>query len=78
MEIRFHHNQIGMLIEARENAGSWQTVELQKYTEYRRPGFVKGGFQGTFISTERQEADYLTVLDARGIKYIVNRLEKNA
>lgn len=68
--IRFNHNQVGMLIEASTDRANWQTVELQKYAQFRdetRP-------YDSFISTTKQEDVYLASLAAKKIEYeVLNR-----
>jgi hypothetical protein len=70
-QLKFSHNQMGMLIEARVKAtDDWEAVELQKYTSF--PSHAYGwGTRTAVMSTARQERAYLNHLNGLGIQYEV-------
>jgi hypothetical protein len=74
LRIRFHHNQVGMLIEASNDHGPWQTIELQKYTGFPVRSSGRGAITKV-MSTARQEAAYLAFLTAKGIPFQVVKNE---
>jgi hypothetical protein len=72
LKIRFHHNQIGMTIEASNDDGPWRTIELQRYSDFPTHTYGWGGPKNVRC-THRQEQAYLATLDAKSIKYEVVR-----
>lgn len=72
--IRFSHNQMGMLIEARlpdaDPKGDWQVVEMQRYTAFATRAYAWGQLSHV-MSPQRQEDAYLAFLDSRGVDYEV-------
>ena len=77
--IRFNHNQIGMLIEAKivdplGDIKDWQVVEMQKYTDFTVRTYGWGHISHV-MSTDMQENAYLHFLRQAGINYEVVRGE---
>lgn len=74
VEIRFSHNQIGMLIEARlpdaDPNGDWQVVEMQRYTMFQTRAYEWGQISHV-MSPQRQEDAYLKFLESKGVNYEV-------
>ena len=76
VQIRFSHNEIGMLIEARlpkeVDSNDWQVVEMQKYTAFKTRAYGWGQISHV-MSVDRQERAYLDFLDDKGVLYEVIR-----
>lgn len=74
IQIRFNHNQIGMLIEAKlidgNPMGDWQVVEMQRYTPFATRAYGWGQISHV-MSPQRQEDAYLSFLDSKGVHYEV-------
>ena len=70
-QLKFSHNQMGMLIEARvKPEAAWEVVELQRYTSFPSRAYGWGELTAV-MSTERQERAYLNHLNGLGIQYEV-------
>jgi hypothetical protein len=67
LEIRASHNQIGLSIEARQDGGNWQLVQISKY---RERGTTSVRQYSTCIDPMQDELDYFTFLDAKKIPYV--------
>ncbi len=74
VQIRFSHNQMGMLIEARfpdaDPKGDWQVVEMQRYTAFQSRAYGWGQISHV-MSPQLQEDAYLAFLDNKGVSYEV-------
>jgi hypothetical protein len=66
LEIRASHNQIGLSIEARQDSGEWQLVQISKY---RERGSTSVRQYSTCIDPLQDELDYFAFLDKQGIQY---------
>jgi hypothetical protein len=77
VHIRFSHNEIGMLIEAKitdppGDVRGWQVVEMQKYTSFTVRTYGWGNVSHV-MSTDMQERAYLAFLRNKGVNFIVER-----
>lgn len=71
INIKFSHNQVGMLVEvSRDDGKTWTVVELQKYDLFNSPTYMSCS---GVMSTEKQEDAYLHSLWMKGIPYKVVR-----
>lgn len=70
--LKISHNQIGMLVEARQSLDAkWQVVELQKYRDF--PSTIGWGNGATAISPHKQEQLYLQALQAHNVDFTIDQ-----